>query len=276
MLSPAERKLPLSRQCRLLKISRSSLYYKPVDVKRADLDLMRLMDEQYLKTPFYGSRSMTLHLKRQGYPVNRKRIQRLMRRMGLEAIYPKPRTSRRHPGHKVYPYLLRDLHIERPKQVWAADITYIPMNRGFMFLVAVMDWHSRKVLSWRLSNTLDTEFCVAVLQEAITCHGTPEIFNTDQGAQFTSQAFTAILEAQRIAVSMDGRGRVRDNIFIERLWWTLKYQYLYLRSFDTTMELRQGLSEWFKFYNSQRPHQTLDGLTPDEVYFSQPPLAEAA
>ena len=276
MLSPAERKLPLSRQCRLLNISRSSLYYKPVGVKRADLDLMRLIDEQYLKTPFYGSRSMTLHLKRQGYPVNRKRIQRLMRRMGLEASYPKPRTSRRHPGHKVYPYLLRDLHIERPKQVWAADITYIPMNRGFMFLVAVMDWHSRKVLSWRLSNTLDTEFCVAVLQEAITCHGTPEIFNTDQGAQFTSQAFTAILEAQRIAVSMDGRGRVRDNIFIERLWWTLKYQYLYLRSFDTTMELRQGLSEWFKFYNSQRPHQTLDGLTPDEVYFSQPPLAEAA
>ena len=276
MLSPAERKLPLSRQCRLLKISRSSLYYKPVDVKRADLDLMRLMDEQYLKTPFYGSRSMTLHLKRQGYPVNRKRIQRLMRRMGLEAIYPKPRTSRRHPGHKVYPYLLRDLHIERPKQVWAADITYIPMNRGFMFLVAVMDWHSRKVLSWRLSNTLDTEFCVAALQEAITCHGTPEIFNTDQGAQFTSHAFTAILEAQRIAVSMDGRGRVQDNIFIERLWWTLKYQYLYLRSFDTTMELRRGLTEWFMFYNSQRPHQTLDGLTPDEVYFSQPPLAEAA
>ena len=276
MLNPSERKLPLSRQCRLLKISRSSLYYKPVDVKRADLDLMRLMDEQYLKTPFYGSRSMTLHLKRQGYPVNRKRIQRLMRRMGLEAIYPKPRTSRRHPGHKVYPYLLRDLHIERPKQVWAADITYIPMNRGFMFLVAVMDWHSRKVLSWRLSNTLDTEFCVAALQEAITCHGTPEIFNTDQGAQFTSHAFTAILEAQRIAVSMDGRGRVQDNIFIERLWWTLKYQYLYLRSFDTTMELRRGLTEWFMFYNSQRPHQNLDGLTPDEVYFSQPPLAEAA
>jgi len=260
----------------LLNISRSSLYYKPVGVKRADLDLMRLIDEQYLKTPFYGSRSMTLHLKRQGYPVNRKRIQRLMRRMGLEAIYPKPRTSRRHPGHKLYPYLLRNFHIERPNQVWAADITYIPMNRGFMFLVAVMDWHSRKVLSWRLSNTLDTEFCVAALQEAITCHGTPEIFNTDQGAQFTSQAFTAVLEAQRIAVSMDGQGRVQDNIFIERLWWTLKYQYLYLRSFDTTMELRRGLMEWFKFYNSQRPHQTLDGLTPDEVYYSKPPMAEAA
>jgi len=276
MLNPAERKLPLSRQCRLLSISRSSLYYKPVGVKRGDLELMRLIDEQYLKTPFYGSRSMTLHLRRQGYPVNRKRIQRLMRRMGLEAIYPKPRTSRRHPGHKVYPYLLRDLRIERPNQVWAADITYIPMNRGFMFLVAVMDWHSRKVLSWRLSNTLDAEFCVGALQEAIACHDSPEIFNTDQGAQFTSQAFTAVLEAHGIAVSMDGRGRVQDNIFIERLWWTLKYQYLYLRSFDTIMDLRRGLTQWFMFYNSQRPHQTLDGLTPDEVYFSQPPLAEAA
>jgi putative transposase len=276
MLNPAERKIPLSRQCRLLHISRSSVYYKPVGVKKADLDLMRLMDEQYLKTPFYGSRSMTLYLKRQGYPVNRKRIQRLMRRMGLEAIYPKPRTSRKHPGHRIYPYLLRDLCIERPNQAWAADITYIPMNRGFMYLVAVMDWHSRKVLSWRLSNTLDADFCTDALQEAILHHGTPEIFNTDQGAQFTSQAFTAILETHSIAVSMDGRGRVQDNIFIERLWWTLKYQYLYLRSFDTTVDLRSGLAEWFAFYNSQRPHQTLDGLTPDEVYFSQPLLAEAA
>jgi putative transposase len=260
----------------LLRLSRSSLYYKPVSVKRADLELMHLMDKQYLKTPFYGSRSMTEHLKRQGYLVNRKRIQRLMRRMGLEAIYPKPRTSRKHPEHRIYPYLLRDLHVEAPNQVWAADITYIPMNRGFMYLVAVMDWHSRKVLSWRLSNTLDADFCTDALQEAITRHGTPEIFNTDQGTQFTSQAFTAILEAQGIAVSMDGRGRVQDNIFIERLWWTLKYQYLYLRSFDTTVDLRRGLTEWFAFYNAERPHQTLDGLTPDEVYFSHPLLAEAA
>ena len=237
---------------------------------------MGLIDEQYLKTPFYGSRSMTHHLKRQGYPVNRKRIQRLMRQMGLEAIYPKPRTSRKYPGHKVYPYRLRYLSIGRPNQVWAADITYIPMNQGFMFLVVVMDWHSRKVLSWRLSNTLEGEFCVAALQEAITCHGTPEIFNTDQGAQFTSQAFTTVLEAQSIAVSMDGRGRVQDNIFIERLWWTLKYQYLYLRSFESALELRKGLTEWFVFYNSHRPHQTLDGLTPDEVYYAQPMLAEAA
>jgi len=276
MLEPRDSKLSLSQQCRLLSISRSSLYYKPCGVKTGDLELMQLIDEQYLKTPFYGSRSMTHHLKRQGYPVNRKRIQRLMRQMGLEAIYPKPHTSRKHPSHKVYPYLLRDLPIGHPNQVWAADITYIPMNRGFMFLVVIMDWHSRKVLSWRLSNTLDAEFCVAALQEAITCHGPPEIFNTDQGAQFTSQAFTAVLEAHGIAVSMDGRSRVQDNIFIERLWWTLKYQYLYLRSFDSILELRRGLTEWFMFYNSQRPHQTLDGLTPDEVYYAQPTLAEAA
>jgi putative transposase len=276
MLEPGDGKLPLSRQCRLLGISRSSLYYKPSSVKTGDLELMRLIDEQYLKTPFYGSRSMTDHLKRQGHPVNRKRIQRLMRQMGLEAIYPKPHTSRKHPGHKVYPYLLRDLAVVRPNQVWAADITYIPMNRGFMFLVAVMDWHSRKVLSWKLSNTLDAEFCVAALQEALSCHGSPEIFNTDQGAQFTSQAFTTALEAQGIAVSMDGRGRMQDNIFIERLWWTLKYQYLYLRSFDSALELRRGLREWVLFYNSQRPHQTLDAMTPDEVYYARPTLAEAA
>jgi len=276
MLEPKTSKLSLSRQCRLLSISRSSVYYKPSGVETGDLELMGLIDDQYLKTPFYGSRSMTHHLKRQGYPVNRKRIQRLMRQMGLEAIYPKPRTSRKYPGHKVYPYRLRDLSIGRPNQVWAADITYIPMNQGFMFLVVVMDWHSRKVLSWRLSNTLEGEFCVAALQEAITCHGTPEIFNTDQGAQFTSQAFTTVLEAQSIAVSMDGRGRVQDNIFIERLWWTLKYQYLYLRSFESALELRKGLTEWFVFYNSHRPHQTLDGLTPDEVYYAQPMLAEAA
>ena len=207
MLEPGESKLPLSQQCRLLGISRSSVYYKPSSVKTGDLELMRLIDEQYLKTPFYGSRSMTHHLNRQGSPVNRKRIQRLMRQMGLEAIYPKPRTSRKHPGHKIYPYLLRDLCIVRPNQVWAADITYSPMNRGFMFLMAVMDWHSRKVLSWRLSNTLDAEFCVAALQEAITCHGTPEIFNTDQGAQFTSQAFTTVLEAQEHGRPRPGTGQ---------------------------------------------------------------------
>lgn len=228
---------------------------------------MRLIDEQYLKTPFYGSRSMTLHLQRLGYRINRKHIQRLMRLMGLEAIYPKPRTSRPHPAHKVYPYLLRGLNIDHPNQVWAADITYIPMARGFMFLVAVMDWYSRKVLSFKLSNTLDTDFCLEAVEEAIRTYGPPEIFNTDQGAQFTSQAFTGLLDQHQIRISMDGRGRVQDNIFIERLWWTIKYQFIYLRSFDSGSDLRLGLDEWLQFYNQERPHQTFGQLTPDEVYY---------
>ena len=220
---------------------------------------------------------MRNHLRRLGYKVNRKRVQRLMRLMGLEAIYPKPRTSRPHPAHKIYPYLLRNLNINRPNQVWAADITYIPMNRGFMYLVAVMDWHSRKVLSWRVSNTLDADFCVEVLEEAIDRFGTPEIFNTDQGAQFTSSAFTDLLKHHYINISMDGRGRVQDNIFIERLWWTLKYHYLYLWSFNDGKELRQGLEQWFRMYNHDRSHQALDNLTPDEVYYDLPhPFAEAA
>ena len=238
---------------------------------------MRLIDEQYLKTPSWGSRSMRNHLRRLGYKVNRKRIQRLMRNMGLEAIYPKPRTSRPHPEHKVYPYLLRNLAIDHPNQVWAADITYIPMSRGFMYLVAVMDWHSRKVLSWRVSNSLDSDFCVEALKDALSRYGTPEIFNTDQGAQFTSQGFTDVLKHHEVAISMDGRGRVQDNIFIERLWWTLKYQYLYLWSFGNGTELRQGLREWFNFYNRQRSHQALDDLTPDEVYYCLPhPFKQAA
>ena len=200
-----------------------------------------------------------------------------MRIMGLEAIYPKPRTSRPHPEHKVYPYLLRDLTIDRPNQVWAADITYVPMSRGFMFLVAVMDWYSRKVLSWRVSNTLDSDFCIEALKEALSQHGKPEIFNTDQGAQFTSRAFTNILKEHKVAISMDGRGRVQDNIFIERLWWTLKYQYLYLWSFANGTELRQGLRHWVEHYNQERSHQALDDLTPDEVYFHLPhPFKEAA
>jgi putative transposase len=238
---------------------------------------MELIDKQYLKTPTWGSRSMRNHLRRQGYKVNRKRVQRLMRLMGLEAIYPKRRTSRPHPDHKVYPYLLRDLKINSPNQVWAADITYIPMSKGFMYLVAVMDWHSRKVLSWRLSNTLDTDFCVEVLEEAINRFGAPDIFNTDQGAQFTSRAFTDLLKHHDVKISMDGRGRVQDNIFIERLWWTVKYHYLYLHAFDNGTQLRNGLNEWFNFYNQERPHQTLDNLTPDEVYYNLPhPFAEAA
>ena len=238
---------------------------------------MRLIDEQYLKTPTWGSRSMRNHLRRLGYKINRKHVQRLMRLMGLEAIYPRPKTSRPHPEHKVYPYLLRNLNIERPNQVWCTDITYIPMSRGFMYLVAIMDWHSRKVLSWRLSNTMETDFCVEALEEAIRRYGTPEIFNTDQGSQFTSEDFTGVLKDHGIAISMDGRGRAQDNIFIERLWWTLKYNYIYLRSFNNGADLRKGLRGWFSFYNRERFHQTLDNLTPDEVYYGLPhPFAEAA
>ena len=238
---------------------------------------MRLIDEQYLKTPTWGTRSMRNYLRRLGYKINRKRVQRLMRLMGLEAIYPKPKTSRPHPENKIYPYLLRGMKIDRPNQVWATDITYIPMNRGFMYLVAVMDWHSRKVLSWRVSNTLEADFCVEALTEAIDRYGAPDIFNTDQGAQFTSEAFTRVLKDNGVAISMDGRGRCHDNIFIERLWWTLKYHYIYLHSFSNGSELRSGLRNWFNFYNKDRFHQSLDNLTPDEVYYGLPhPFAEAA
>jgi len=262
----------------MLGICRSSRYYKRRQrIQSDDLKLMRLIDEQYLKTPSWGSRSMRNYLRRKGYKVNRKRVQRLMRLMGIEAIYPKPKTSRPHPGHKVYPYLLRNLSIDRPNQVWAADVTYIPMARGFMYLAVVMDWYSRKVLAWQLSNTLETNFCVQALEEALLQHGRPEIFNTDQGAQFTSQAFTGLLKSHEIQISMDGRGRVQDNIFIERLWWTIKYQYLYLWSFDNAAQLRQGLGQWFQLYNQERSHQALDNLTPDEVYYGLPhPFAEAA
>jgi putative transposase len=277
MIDFQDPKVSVTRQCRLLDLSRSSVYYQPVEISPQDLLLMRLIDEQYLKTPFYGSRSMTRYLRRLGYHVNRKPIQRLMRLMGLEAIYPKPKTSQPHPEHKIYPYLLRDLVIDHPNQVWAADITYIPMARGFMFLVAVMDWYSRKVLSFKLSNTLDPDFCLEAVEEALRIYGPPEIFNTDQGAQFTSRAFTGLLEQHQIRISMDGRGRVQDNIFIERLWWTTKYQYLYLRSFDNGSALRIGLEEWFRFYNQERPHQTFDILTPDEVYNGlTAPLIQAA
>ncbi len=219
--------LSLSRQCRLLGISRSGLYYKTRETTAENLDLMRLMDEQYLRTPFYGSRRMTVHLQRLGHCVNRKRVRRLMRIMGLEAIYPKPRTSVPHPGHRIYPYLLRGMEITRPNQVWAADITYVPMARGFMYLVAILDWATRKVLAFRVSNSMEAEFCVEALKEALTKHGRPEIFNTDQGSQFTSQAFTGVLEAHEVRISMDGRGRCYDNIFIERLWRTVKYELMF-------------------------------------------------
>jgi putative transposase len=277
MVDPKAPHLSVSRQCQLLNIQRSSYYYKPKPIKAEDLKLMRLIDEQYLKEPTWGSRSMRNHLRRLGYKINRKRVQRLMRLMGIEAIYPKPKTSRPHPAHKVYPYLLRNLTIDRPNQVWATDITYIPMANGYMYLVAVMDWYSRKVLSWRLANTMDTDFCVEAVEEAIRRFGTPEIFNTDQGSQFTSEAFTGLLKDNDINISMDGRGRCQDNIFIERLWWTLKYHYIYLRSFDNGADLRKALRGWFSFYNKERFHQALDNLTPDEVYYGLlHPFVEAA
>lgn len=277
MVDPKAPTLSVARQCRLLNLHRSSYYYKPKPIRAEDLKLMRLIDEQYLKEPTWGSRSMRNHLRRLGYKINRKRVQRLMRRMGIEAIYPRPRTTRPHPEHKVYPYLLRELTIDRPNQVWAADITYLPMTHGYMYLVAVMDWHSRKVLAWRLSNTMETDFCIEAVEEAIRRFGTPEIFNTDQGSQFTSAGFTGLLKEHGIKISMDGRGRCQDNIFIERLWWTLKYHYVYLRSFDSGAKLRQGLHTWFSFYNRERFHQSLDNLTPDEVYYDLPhPFVEAA
>lgn len=277
MIDTANRKLSLSKQCKLLNVNRSTLYYKQRARNSLDLEQMKLIDQQYLKTPSWGSRSMRNHLRRLGYKINRKRVQRLMRLMGIEAIYPKPKTSRPHPAHKVYPYLLRNLKIDQPNQVWAADITYIPMRHGFMYLVAIMDWYSRKVLSFRLSNTLDADFCVDALEAALRRYGKPDIFNTDQGAQFTSKAFTDLLKDNDVSISMDGRGRVQDNIFIERLWWSLKHQYLYLWSFDNATQLKQGTRQWFDMYNKERSHQALDNMTPDEVYYGLPhPFVKAA
>ncbi len=261
--------LSLNRKCQLLSINRSSVYYKPRPISTENLEVMKLIDAEYMKHPTNGSRSMYDFLDRQGRTVNRKRIQRLMRLMGLEAIYPKPKTSKPHPDHRVYPYLLKGLDINRPDMVWSSDITYVPMKRGFMYLVAVMDWYSRKVLSWRLSNTLDSDFCVSALKEAIERYGCPEIFNTDQGCQFTSKAFTDVLKSNVIKISMDGRGRFLDNIFIERLWWTVKHHYLYLHAFENGLELRKGLRTWFDYYNRERTHQSLNRQTPDECYFKE-------
>ena len=231
---------------------------------------MRLIDEQFMETPYYGARQMTRHLRREGYRVNRKRIGRLMRNMGLSAIYQKPNTSKPHPEHKIYPYLLRGMAINKPNQVWCTDITYIPMRRGFLYLVAIMDWASRKVLSWRLSNTLDADFCVYALEEAIKHYGTPEIFNTDQGSQFTSDAFTSVLKNANIRISMDGKGRWMDNVMIERLWRSLKYECIYLHAFETGSDVRQGVSRWINHYNVRRPHSKLDDKTPNEAYWQKP------
>jgi len=277
MIEPQRREPSIFRQCQLLGLNRSSFYYKRQPVKMDDLELMRLIDEQYLKIPSSGSRSMVRHFRRQGMKVNRKRIQRLMRLMGIEAVYPKPHTSRPYPENRIYPYLLRNLTISSANQVWASDITYIPMRRGFMYLVVVMDWYSRRILSWQLSNTLDSDFCVDALNQALSGYGAPEIFNTDQGAQFTGNDFTQTLKDHGVAISMDGRGRCQDNIFVERLWWTIKHQYLYLHDFENGTQLRQGLSQWIQYYNAQRGHSSLDDRTPDEVYYGYPhPFAEAA
>jgi putative transposase len=253
-------------QCQLLKVARSTLYYQPAPVDADDLVVMRRMDEIYLLTPFYGTRRMVVELGRHGLVVNRKRVRRLMRLMGLEAIYQKPNTSQRHPEHKVYPYLLKGLTIDRVNQVWCADITYIPMAKGFVYLVAVMDWFSRRVLSWRLSIGMETDFCVEALEEAMERYGPPEIFNTDQGVQFTSADFIDTLEARGVRVSMDGKGRYLDNIFIERLWRSLKYEEVFIKAYSTVSEARKGINAWILFYNDRRPHQALEYRTPREVF----------
>jgi len=264
--------LSLSRQCRLLSISRSSFYYAPKGESPENLALMRRIDELFLKYPFYGSRQMVRQLRRDGVRVGRQRVRRLMRLMGLEAIYQAPRTSTPHRAHRVYPYLLRGMAIDRPDRVWCADITYIPVQRGFLYLVAVMDWATRHVLSWRLSNTMDAGFCVEALAEALARYGRPEIFNTDQGSQFTSLDFTGTIENAGIAISMDGRGRCMDNIFIERLWRSLKYEAVYLHELTDGFVARRVIGEWIDFYNTERPHSALAGRTPAEVYEARQPV----
>jgi len=258
--------LSMSRQCQLLGISRGGLYYRPKGESELNLQLMREIDEQYLKTPWYGSRQMVRHLRRQGHEVGRKRIRRLMRKMGLRAIAPGPQTSRRHPEHAVYPYLLRDLEITRVNRVWCADVTYIPLAHGFVYLMAIMDWHSRHVLSWRLSTTQDTDFCLEALADAMERYGTPEIFNTDQGSQFTSKAWTDALKNAGIQISMDGKGQWVDNVFIERLWRSLKYECVYLNAFDSVRDTTRGVGDWMRYYNAERPHSSLDDRTPSECF----------
>ena len=269
--------LPVVRQCQILSLARSTAYHRPQEVSEADLVLMRRIDELHLEHPFAGSRMLRDMLQREGHQIGRKHVATLMKRTGIEALYKKPNTSRRHPAHVIYPYLLRNLEISRANHVWAADITYIPMKRGFVYLFAVMDWASRRVLSWRLSNTLTTDFCVEALQEAIDRYGIPEIFNTDQGSQFTSLEFTQLLKDNDIAISMDGRGCWRDNVFVERLWKSIKYEEVYLHAYETVSVARSGIDQYLRFYNSRRPHSSLDKRTPDEFYFGNlPALQEAA
>jgi putative transposase len=262
----ASSELSIQKQCHLLSISRASYYYASKGESPLNLTLMQLIDTQHLVTPFYGSRQMARWLRRKGYCVSRKRVRRLMRKMGLHAIYQRPRTTLPNKYHTVYPYLLRNLSVEKPNQVWCTDLTYIPMQKGFLYLVAVMDWHSRKVLSWRLSNTMDTQFCIEALEEAIATYGCPEIFNSDQGSQFTSNEFIRILQEHKIKISMDGKGRWMDNVFIERLWRSLKYECVYLHAFESGSEAKDGINTWINLYNSERPHSSLGDLTPDECY----------
>ncbi len=268
--------LSVTRQCLLLGVPRSSAYFRAQPISSETLALMRQLDELYLQWPFYGSRRLCVELQQRGYQVNRKRVRRLMRQMGLRAVYPKPRTSQAGKGHKIYPYRLRGLAITRPNQVWASDISYIPMAKGFMYLTVIMDWYSRRVLAWRISNTLDTEACIDALEEALARYGVPEIFNTDQGAQYTSEAFTSILQKQGVTISMDGKGRWVDNVFVERLWRSVKYEDVYLYAYETSTELRAGLWRYFTFYNTERRHQALNRQTPDAVYFGATQVETAA
>jgi len=271
-----EHPLPLTKQCLLLNLSRSGIYYVPVPVSDKDRELMRLIDEMHLDYPYLGTRGIRNELWDKGYKVGRSHVRTLMRKMGIEALYQKPRLSEPHPGHTIYPYLLRGLTITEANHVWAADITYIPMARGFCYLVAIMDWASRKVLSFRLSNTLDTSFCTEALEEAISRYGTPQLFNTDQGSQFTSDDFTGILKKHDVRISMDGKGRWMDNVFIERLWKSVKYQDVYLKAYSSISEVRKGLTTWFDRYNTRRRHQGLDNRIPDEVYWSTLPEVKDA
>jgi len=275
MIDP-DHDLSITRQAKALGISRGSVYYLPRPVPAADLAVMRRMDELHLEFPFAGSRMLRDLLNQEGTQIGRRHVATLMKRMGIEALYRKPNTSKPAPGHKVYPYLLRGVRIDRPNQVWAMDITYIPMARGFVYLAAVVDWYSRRVLSWRVSITLEATFCIEALEEALARHGRPEIFNTDQGSQFTSKGFTDVLVKNGIAISMDGKGSWRDNVFVERLWRSIKYEEVYLRAYDTVSEARACLGRYLAFYNGRRPHSSLDRQTPDHAYFTRLPQSVAA
>jgi putative transposase len=268
-------KLPVIRQVEMLGLSRSSVYYESVPVPELDLALMRRIDELHLGRPFMGARMMRLFLQRDGYVVGRRHVGTLMRRMGIEALYRKRNTSKRHPDHQVFPYLLRNIVIDRPNHVWAADITYIPMRRGFIYLFAILDWATRKVLAWSVSISLTTDFCVAALEAAIAEYGCPEIFNTDQGSQFTSNAFVDVFDGITTQLSMDGKGCWRDNVFVERFWRSIKYEEVYLHAYETVADARSGIAGYIDFYNRERPHSSLDKQTPDEAYYKQPALQAA-